>query len=130
MTVTVMNREPTKKASGPIVLAEVLSGIVILLLLIIVLLWVVWFARSHHTMVPTTTGLALICFAFGWTFLSMWQVNRGCRKLGLTRSTYAQFLSGPRSDDQDERFLWQWTLQFCCAILAIVFCALAFAFLA
>jgi hypothetical protein len=126
--VIVMNRNPIKKALGPtMVFAKLRSGIVILLVLIGVLLRVVWFARSHGTTLQTATVLTLICSAFGWTFLAIWQVNRGSRKLGLNRSTYAQFLSGPRSNDPDENFLRQWTLQLCCAILAVVLCVLAIA---
>jgi len=93
-----------------------------------VLLLVSWFYRAHHATVPDNVVLTLVCFSFGWTYLAIWRVSRGCRKLGWSRSNYTQFLSDPRSADPDELAIWRWTLQLCYAILALVLCLLAIVF--
>jgi hypothetical protein len=86
--------------------------------------------RKSEVTVPDAVCLALICFSFGWAYLAMWRVYRGCSKLGWSRANYTQFLSDPRSDDPDELLIWRWTLQLCFAVLAIVLCVLACAFAA
>jgi len=105
-------------------------GLAVLLAFVVVLGSVVWFARVHHQAIPDAAVLTLICFSFGWAFLAMLKVHRGCRRLGWDRSHYAQLLSGPRPNDPDLIVIWRWTLHLCFAILAVVFCVLAFAFTA
>jgi hypothetical protein len=104
------------------------SGLTVLLGFVAVLLFLAWLYPAHHAMMPDNAALTLVCFSFGWTFLAMWQVSRGCRKLGWKRSNYTQFLSGPRPADPDELAIWRWTFQLCCAILALVLCVLTIAF--
>ena len=111
-------------------MAKASSGLTILLGFAGVLLSVVWFVRAHHATIPDNVVLTLICFSFGWTYLAMWKVGRGCRKLGWNRSNYTQFISGPRPADPDELVIWRWTFQLCYAILAVVLCVLAIAFTA
>ena len=90
--------------------------------------FVVWSAHSHSAGLPSDVVLALTSFSFGWAFLSILQVNRGCRRLGLKRSNYTQLLSMARPTGPDELFIWQWTIQVCCAILAVVIVVLGLAF--
>jgi hypothetical protein len=71
--------------------------------------------------------MTLFCLPLAWVYLSTWNVVRGFRKLGWTRTNYTQFLSDPRSRDVDELFVWRWTVQLCLSLLAVVLCVLALA---
>jgi hypothetical protein len=101
-------------------LARPSSGLMALLGFATILVFVVWFFRARHATIPENVALTLICFSFAWTYLAMWRVVRGCRKLCWKRSNYRQFLSGPRPGDPDELVIWQWTFQLCYAVLAVV----------
>lgn len=129
-----MGRDPNKNGPRPTgILASDPWGLAVLLGFVGVLCSVVWFARAHYKTIPEAVFLTLTCFSFGWAFLSIWQLQRGSRKLGWNRSNrsnYTQLVSGPPPDDPDLLFLWRWTLQFCYAILAFTLCMLAIAFAA
>lgn len=118
---------PIKRTSVGIS-AAASSGLGVLVGFVVVLLCVVLLARAHHATIPNDVALTLICFAFGWVYLALWKVHRGCRRLGWDRSHYTQLLSGSRPDDPDELLIWWWTLQLLNAILAVVLCVLAIAF--
>jgi hypothetical protein len=121
----------TSRPTG--ILATAPWGLAALLGFVAVLCSVVWFARAHYTTIPFAVVLTLTCFSFGWTFLCIWQLQRGGRKLGWKRSNrtnYTQLLSGPPPDDPDLLFLWRWTLQLLYATLAVVLCMLAIVFAA
>jgi hypothetical protein len=105
------------------------SGLAILAGYVAILLLLFWIARAHRMEIPDAVGLAIICFSFGWTYLAIWKLLRGGRKLGWNRSNLTKLLTGPRPDDPDELFIWQWTLQLCCAILSVVVCVAALSFL-
>jgi hypothetical protein len=105
------------------------SGIVVLVGYVAVLSFLTWTARAHRTEIPDAVGLAMICFSFGWTYLAIWKLVRGGRKLGWNRSNLTKLLTGPRPDDPDELFIWQWTLQLCYASLSVVICVAALSFL-
>ena len=124
-----MSKAPTKTASGTRARFSGISlGIAILAGFTAVTLYAGWSARSHNSIISTRAGLALICFAFAWVFLSTLQVGRWCRKLGLKRAAHARFLFSERSDDPDEQSLWFWDLQLGCAVLAMVVCVAALSF--
>ena len=110
-------------------LAKLSSGFAVLLGFATVLSSVVWLSRVHHATIPDAVCQTLICFSFGWAYLAIWKVHRGCRKLGWDRSHYTLMLSGPRPDDPDVLLIWQWTLQLCYAVLAVVLCVLALTFI-
>jgi|SRR5580704_12971996 hypothetical protein len=105
------------------------SGFVVLVGYVAVLSFLVWTARVRRTEIPDSIGLATICFSFAWTYLAIWKLVRGGRRLGWNRSNLTKLLTGPRPDDPDELFIWQWTLQLCCASLSVVVCAAALSFL-
>ena len=129
-----VEQEPNKNTSRSTgILAQAPWGLAVLLGFVTVLCSVVWLARAREATIPDAVFLTLICFSFGWTGLSIWQLQRGGRKLGWNRSNrpnYTQLLSGPPPDDPDLLFLWRWTLQLCYASLAVVLCILAVAFAA
>jgi hypothetical protein len=106
------------------------SGIAVLLGYVAALLFIVARARKHSVVIPEAVGLGLICFSFGWAFLSMWKIVRGCRKLGYDRSNYTKLLSEPHPDDPDEFVIWLWTLQLCYAVFAALLCVAVFIFAA
>jgi hypothetical protein len=106
------------------------SGLAILVGFVVVLACVVWLARLRHQTIPDGVGFTLICFSFVWTYLAMLKIHRGCRRLGWDRSHYTQLLLGPRPDDPDLLHIWRWTFHLCFAILAVLFCVLAFTFTA
>lgn len=104
------------------------SGFIVPLGFVAVLLLVVAFARMHHTAIPDAVGLTLVCFSFGWAYLAMWKVHRGCRRLGWDRSHYTILMFGSRPNDPDVLPIWLWTLQLCYAALAVVLSVLALVF--
>jgi hypothetical protein len=85
-------------------------------------------ARAQRTEIPDAVGLAMIGFSFGWTGVANWKLVRGGRRLGWNRSNMTKLLTGSRPDDPDELFIWQWTLQLCCAISSVVLCVVALTF--
>ncbi len=126
-----MDQDTNKNASrSTAILARDPWGLAVLLGFVAILLAVVWFARTHHATIPAALVITLVCISFGWASLAMWQVHRGCRKLGWDRSHYTQLLAGLRPDDPNALFIWFWTLQLCYAILAVVLCMLAIGFAA
>jgi hypothetical protein len=105
-------------------------GIVILIAFLLVDLGLTIFARVRGKALSDNAMLALVCFVFGWAFLSMWQALRGCAALGLDRSGYARFIWRPRSTDPEEAFLWRWTFHELCAFAALGGFLLILAYLA
>lgn len=103
------------------------SGLAALFGFVAILLYLVWRARARSATIPEPAALSLICFSFGWAYLSMWRVVRGCRRLGYDRSNFTKLLSGPRPDDPDELLIWDWTLQLCYAVFAVLLCVAALA---
>jgi hypothetical protein len=101
------------------------SGLAVLVGFVAILLFLSWNARAHRTEIPDAVVLATICFSFGWVYLALWELDRGRRRLGWNRSNMTKLLTGPRPDDPDELFIWQWTLQLCCAILSVLLCVVA-----
>ena len=104
------------------------SGMRVLIGYVVVLLFILWMARAYRTEIPDAVGLAMICFSFGWVYLALWKLDRGRRRLGWNRSNMTKLLTGPRPDDPDELFIWQWTLQVCFAILSAVICVVVLSF--
>ena len=100
-------------------------GLVVLLGFVAVLLFVVWRARTSSVAIPLPMALSFICFSFGWVYLASWKTVWGCRKIGYDRSNFTKLLSGPRPDDPDELLIWNWTLQLCYAVFAVLLCVLA-----
>jgi hypothetical protein len=114
------------------------AGVAVLLGSVAVLCFLVWFTRAHDATMSDALVLTLICFSFAWTFLPLWQFQRGVRRLGwkgLSRWNYTQLFytrlhSNQPPDDPDLLFLWRWTLQLCWTILPVVLCVSAIAFAA
>jgi len=122
------HNQPTK--STTILTKAPSSGLAVLVGYVVVLLFVVWIARAHRTEIPDAFVLTMICFSFGWLYLALWKLGRGGRRLGWNRSNMTKLLTGPRPDDPDELFIWQWTLQVCFAILSVVVCVVVLTLMA
>jgi len=101
------------------ILAQVPSGLSVLAAVASVEIGALLLARWHRRALPDSIALRMVCFIFAWSFLSMWQVIRGCARLGLDRSSYADFLLAKKTTDPDEAFLWRWTIHEFCAFLAL-----------
>ena len=129
-----MEQDPNKNASRSTgILTQAPWALAVLFGFGTVLCSMVWFARARNATIPDAVFFTLICFSFGWTYLAIWQVIRGGRKLGWNRSNRSnstQLLSSPPPDDPDLLFLWRWSLQLCYSTLAVVLCMLAIAFAA
>jgi len=84
-----------------------------------------WLIRDSESSKAGQVIFALSVSVMLWASTGIFQVCRRCRKLGWNRSTLARFLSSGRPSDAEELLVWQWVLQVCYAIVALVVCLVA-----
>jgi hypothetical protein len=88
-------------------LAEGWAWLVALLAFLAVIplfLWSAWWQSWSWINSILTT---MLCFEFGWGFVSLPRFYRASRKLGLSGAGRLALLSGDRPTDPDELHLWQ-----------------------
>jgi hypothetical protein len=84
-----------------------------------------WFAWIGHSSIAYSIAQSLFCICFGWLLISLVQLQRNLRKLGLGPEGRTQLFSKQRPDDPDELSAWKWGWQFMYAILAVLLCLIA-----
>lgn len=89
-------------------------------------LWWVW---THHTNLSESAFQIFSCGAFIWVWVSMFQLYRALRQLGLSPEGRKQLFSGPRPNDPDELRAWLWFRQFLLAVIALLLFMFAIPFL-
>jgi hypothetical protein len=100
----------------------VLVALTAFVIVIPVTLWFTWRRPSTFALQIADT---LFCIAFAWGMVSTLRMLRGLRKLGLNPSNRMRVLSGPRPDDPDELYVWNWAWQFLYAVIAVMLCMIA-----
>jgi hypothetical protein len=84
-------------------------------------LWFIWRDSSAFIYKMAETA---VCLSWGWTMVSLLQMFRIFREVGLTPEGRLQLLSGPRPNDPDELRVWRsaWRFMFACiaTILSMV----------
>lgn len=122
-----MNQQTYGRFQGVMdILVRVSSGLAILLAFMVTIPLTLWFTWRH----PASTFaypavVTLFCLSFAWATVSMLQMQRSLRKLGLSSSDRMRIFSGPRPDDPDELCAWKWAWQFLYAVLAGVLSMIA-----
>lgn len=84
-----------------------------------------WFAWIQRSTIADFIAVSLFCLSFAWLLMSLFQLNRTLRKLGLGPEGRTRLFSGPRPDDPDELRAWRCGWQFLYAVLAVLLCMLA-----
>ena len=101
------------------------TGLTILSGFFVVIPLTLWFAWASHSAIANSITVSLFCLSFAWVLVSLLQLNRGLRKLGLGPEGRTQLFSGPRPDDPVELRAWRWGWQFMYAVLAVLLCMVA-----
>jgi len=96
------------------------SNATALLGFLVVIPFTLWFAWVGRPAIAYSIAQSLFCVSFAWSLISMLQLQRNLRKLGLGPEGRTQLFSGPRPDDQDELRAWQWGWQFMYAVIAVL----------
>jgi hypothetical protein len=112
-------REPVRD------LGRFAPGLLMPIVLVALLPITFWSIRDSGSSKSGRAIFALSVSVMLWICTSIFQVCRGCRKLGWNRSTFTKFLSNARPDDPDQLFVWQWVLQACYSTGAFVICMIA-----
>lgn len=85
----------------------------------------VWMAVSGpHSETALSAISWVVAFNMIWGGVSLLLLMRGRGKLGPNRRRDIGLLA-EKPDHPDELFVWNWTLQLCCAVIAVVICVIA-----
>jgi hypothetical protein len=101
------------------IFSSAVRGLTILLGFLVVIPLTLWFTCTRHSPIAYSIASSLFCFSFAWGLISMLQLNRSLRKLGLGpegRTRLFSMKSPP--EDPDELRAWRWGWQFMYAVLA------------
>jgi hypothetical protein len=78
-----------------------------------------WFAWMDDSSIAYSIAQSLFCLSFAWLLISLLQLQRNLRKLGLGPEAQTRLFSGQRPADPDELRIWQLGWQFMYALLAV-----------
>ena len=102
------------------IFARATTRLTALLGFLVVIPLTLWFAWADHSAIAYSIAQSLFCVSFAWGLISLLQLQRNLRKLGLDSEGTTQLFSGPRPDDRDELRAWQWGWQFMYAVIAVL----------
>ena len=88
-------------------------------------LWFAWAHRLTASEVLYSVVETVFCLSWGFVLVSMLQVHRSLRRLGLSGTEAKMLLSGTRPRDPDELLLWKWAWRFMYGIIATLACMMA-----
>jgi hypothetical protein len=107
------------------IFGRAVTGLTILVGFLVVIPFTLWFAWIHPSSIANSIVTSLFCVSFAWGLISLFQLQRSLRKLGLGPEGRTRLFSGPRPDDPDELRAWRWGWQFLYAVLAVLLCMIA-----
>jgi len=103
------------------IIVKATTGLTILIGFLVVIPLTLWFAWIHHSAMANSIAVSLFCLSFAWLLISLFQLNRTLRKLGLGPEGRTRLFSmKSRPDDPDELRAWRSGWQFMYAILAVL----------
>ncbi|HTW24184.1 MAG TPA: hypothetical protein VMD78_11320 [Candidatus Baltobacteraceae bacterium] len=109
-------------------LAEIWSYVVAVVAFVLIIPLSLWFAWSRHpngVEVMYSVAETISCVSWGFTFVSMLQLNRSLRRLGLSGTDAKSLFSGSRPANSDELTAWKWGWRFMYGIIAVLVCMMA-----
>ncbi len=102
------------------------TGLTILLGFLVVIPLTLWFAWIGHSGIAYSIAQSVFCLSFAWGLISLFQLQRSLRKLGLGPEGRTRLFSmRSRPDDPDEFRAWRWGWQFMYSVLAVLLCMIA-----
>ena len=108
------------------IVSRVTSNATIVIGLLVVIPLTLWFAWAGHSAIVYSVAVSLFCFSFIWLLISLLQLQRSLRKLGLGAEGRTRLFSmRSRPNDPDEFRAWRWGWQFMYAVLAALLCMVA-----
>jgi hypothetical protein len=125
-----MDKQPYPKYHYVIgIFVRAVTGLTILMGFLVVIPLTLWFAWAGHSAIANSIAVSLFCLSFAWGLISLFQLQRSLRKLGLgpEGSTRLFSMKSP-PDDPDELRAWRWGWQFMYAVLAVLLCMAAIPF--
>jgi hypothetical protein len=102
------------------IIVKATTGLTILSGFLVVIPLTLWFAWTRHSAMANSIAVSLFCLSFAWVLISLLQLNRSLRNLGLAPEGRTRLFSGPRPNDPDELRAWRWGWQFLYAVLAVL----------
>src|SRR5260370_28636274 len=94
------------------------SNATALLGFLVVIPFTLWFAWVGRPAIAYSIAQSLFCVSFAWGLISLLQLQRNLRKLGLRPEGSTRRFSRPRPDERDEMRAPQSRCQFLCQVLA------------
>ena len=108
------------------IFSSAVRGLTFLMGFLVVIPLTLWFAWTRHSPIAGSIATSVFCLSFGWGLISMLQLNRSLRKLGLSPEGTTQLFSMKSPpEDPDELRAWRWGWQFMYAMLAVILCMIA-----
>jgi hypothetical protein len=97
------------------------TGLTILLGFLVVIPLTLWFAWVGRSGIAYSIAQSVFCLSFAWGLISLFQLRRSLRKLGLGPEGRTRLFSmKSRPDDPDELRAWRCGWQFMYAVLAVL----------
>jgi hypothetical protein len=118
-------RAAEKSQHSLAVVGRAINRLTVVVGFFIVIPLTLWFAWVGHSSIAYSIAQSLFCLSFGWLLISLLQLQRNLRKLGLGPEGRTRLFSGQRPDDPDELRAWQLGWQFMFAVLAVLVCMIA-----
>jgi hypothetical protein len=108
------------------IFSRAVTGLTILMGFLVVIPLTLWFAWIHPSSIANSIAVSLFCLSFAWGLISLFQLQRSLRKLGLSPEGTTQLFSMKSPpEDPDELRAWRWGWQFMYAVLAVMLCMIA-----
>jgi hypothetical protein len=108
------------------IFVRAVTGLTILMGFLVVIPLTLWFAWARHSPIAYSIAQSVFCLSFAWGLISLFQLQRSLRKLGLSPEGSTQLFSMKSPpEDPDEFCAWRWGWQFMYAILAVLLCMIA-----
>ena len=79
-----------------------------------------WFVWDDSSTFMFKMAMTVFCLSWGWTMVSLLQMFRIWRELGLTGGGRLQILSGPRPNEPDALRVWKSAWRFVFAFIATI----------
>ena len=117
-----MDKQSTGKFQYSLgIIVKATTGLTILVGFLVVIPLTLRYAWRNHSAIANSIAVSLFCLSFAWLLISLFQLNRTLRKLGLGPEGRTRVFSmKSRPDDPDELRAWRSGWQFMYAVLAVL----------
>ena len=83
------------------------------------------FAWAGTSAVADSVADSAFCLSFAWLLISLLQLRRNLKKLGLGPGGRTWLFAGRRPEDPDELRAWKWGWRFMFSVIMVLLCMVA-----